>query len=130
MMQKTDCFLACQSLSEVAATVQQLRCSSAVRHIYLLVDEHLAAGEAPCDCSFIVTDSLQSSDLVMRLAENAVADYVLLSLKPVPLLLGQGALERMMRVASDTEAAMVYADRYTMEGGERKAHPVIDYQEG
>lgn len=25
---------------------------------------------------------------------------------------------------------MVYADRYTIENGERKPHPVIDYQEG
>ena len=35
-----------------------------------------------------------------------------------------------MLVAGDTEAAMVYSDRYTMEQGARKAHPVIDYQEG
>ncbi len=59
-----------------------------------------------------------------------MADYVLLALKPVPLTIGEGALERMLLVATDTQAAMVYADRYTMEQGVRKAHPVIDYQEG
>ena len=130
MMQKTDCFLACQSLQEVAQLTEQLRRSSSVRHIFLMVDQTLAAAQPPRDCSFIVTDSLQSSQLVMQVAENAHADYVLLNLKPAPLLLGQGALERMMRVAADTDAAMVYADRYAVEGGLRKAHPVIDYQEG
>jgi len=66
----------------------------------------------------------------MRLAEYAVAPYLLLSLKPQPLLLGASALERMMLVAGDADAAMVYGDRYTMEGGKRMAHPVIDYQAG
>ncbi len=36
----------------------------------------------------------------------------------------------MLLAASDTGAAMVYTDRYAMEQGMRKAHPVIDYQEG
>lgn len=36
----------------------------------------------------------------------------------------------MMRVATDTEAAMVYSDRISVENGEHKAHPVIDWQEG
>ena len=40
-------------------------------------------------------------------------------------LLGESALERMMLVAGDTEAAMLYSDRYTMEQGVRKQHPVI-----
>ena len=61
--------------------------------------------------------------MIMRVAELATAPYILLVLKPVPLTLGKGALERMLLVADDTRAAMVYADRYTMESGKRKAHP-------
>ena len=130
-MQKTDCFLACQRLSDVLPAMEQLRRSSAIRHIFLIVDQKFVALEkVPDDYSYIVTSSLVSSDFVMKLAENAVADYVLLCLKPTALLIGSGALERMMSVMVDTEAAMVYADRYVVEQGVRKAHPVIDYQEG
>lgn len=131
MIQITDCFLACQSLADVLPVVGQLRHSATVRHIFLLVSKELAVSEQPpCDCTFVVTDSLTSSDLIMRIAEHAISDYVLLSLKSVPLVLGSSALERMMQVAADSQAALVYSDRYTIENGERKAHPVIDYQEG
>ncbi len=131
MRQNTDCFIACESLSDVAPLVGQLRNSSAVRHIFLLCNSELAAEtQPPHDCTFVVTDSLVSSDFVLRLAEHAVAEYVLLSMKPQPLQLGQGALERLLTAAADTEAVMVYSDRYTLEDGERKAHPVIDCQDG
>ena len=131
MKQKIDCFLACHSLQEVLPTVELLRQKQAVRHVFLLVDASLAASEeCPADCSFLVVDSLSSSHVVMQVAERAQADYVLMSLKPVPLTLGALAVERLLLVAQNTGAAMIYADRYTMEGGERKAHPVIDYQEG
>ena len=66
----------------------------------------------------------------MSVAEKASADYVLLQLKPVAITLGAGALERMMAVASDTGAAVVYADRYEVKNGVVERHPVIDYQEG
>ena len=113
MEQKIDCFLACREAGEVASTVSQLQRSTVVRSVSLL--ENMA---------------VQSTAMVMHVAEQATAPYVLLALKPVPLILGEGAVERMLLVATDTGAAMVYADRYTVEQGERRAHPVIDYQEG
>ncbi len=131
MIRKTDCFLSCQSLAEILPVVAQLRCSNHVRHIFLLVNEQLASQEqAPADCSFLVTDSLVSSQFVMQVAENSQSDYVLLGLKPTSLVIGKAAVERMMQVADDVHAALVYSDRYQIEGGERKSHPVIDYQDG
>ena len=131
MKQKTDCFIACQSLDDVMPAVEQLRRSRVVRHIFLLVNDELAARiETPQDCTLLVTQNLTSSAFVALLAERAVATYALLCLKPYALQLGESALERMMLVAGDTEAAMLYSDRYTMEQGVRKQHPVIDYQEG
>ena len=131
MKQKTDCFIACQSLDDVMPAVEQLRRSRVVRHIFLLVNEELAAQtKAPQDCTLLVTKDLTSSAFVALLAEHAVASYVLLCLKPFALQLGESALERMMLVAGDTEAAMLYSDHYTMEQGVRKQHPVIDYQQG
>ena len=46
------------------------------------------------------------------------------------LKLGYFALERMVKIAGDTGAGMVYADYYAIANGEKKNHPVIDYQEG
>ena len=131
MNQTIDCFLACRSLADVEPLVAHLRGNSAVRHIFLLVSQSLAeSATAPQDCSFVVTDNLTSSDFVMKIAEHAISNYVLLSLKAQPLTLGATALSRMLLVAGDEHAAMLYSDRYAMEQGERKAHPVIDYQEG
>jgi len=130
MRQKIDCFLACQSVEELAETIVQLRRSSAVRHVFLMVNSAFAAKDIPQDCTLVTVDGLQSSDFVMRVAEHAVTPYVLLSMKPTPVSLGTIALERMLLAADDAQAAMVYSDRWQMEQGERKAHPVIDYQEG
>ena len=113
MKQNIDCFLACHQAGEVSHTVRQLEGSTAVSRVILLEGQ-----------------PLQSSAMVMSVAEKASAPYVLIVMKPVPLTIGEGALERLLLAASDTGAAMVYADRYAMENGQRKAHPVIDYQEG
>ena len=63
-------------------------------------------------------------------AATAQADYVLLWLKPVGITLGMGALERLVRAADETQAALVYCDRYELKNGERQRHPAIDWQEG
>ena len=120
MIQKTDCFLACPDEQTTGALTRQLEKSTSVRGIYFLQDI-----------------SLQSSSFLAHVAEKAQADYVLLQLKPVAITLGAGALERMMAVASDTGAAMVYADRYELKANSQEPnakiverHPVIDYQDG
>ena len=113
MIQKTDCFLACLDEQTTGALASQLEKSTSVRGIYYLKDM-----------------SLQSSSFLRYVAEKAQVDYVLLQLKPVAITLGAGALERMMAVASDTDAAMVYADRYEVKNAVVERHPVIDYQEG
>ena len=95
------------------ALTSQLEKSTSVKGIYFLKDI-----------------PLQSSSFLMHVAEKATADYVLLQLKPVAVTLGAGTLERMMAVASDTGAAMVYADRFEVKNGVVERHPVIDYQEG
>ena len=130
MRQIIDCFLACQSVSEISETVKQLRKSIAVRHIFLLTKGEVLSAELPQGCTVVTVDRIQSSNFVMRVAELAIAPYVLLSMKSTPVSIGETALERLLLVAEDSKAAMLYSDRWQMEKGERKAHPVIDYQEG
>ena len=132
MREKIDCFLPCDDLKTALNTVRQLRPSKTIQHIFLLVSQNLSDEEAAdfSDCHQIVVGNLSSSNTLMSIAENAKADYVLLQTQPRQLQMGQGALERMLRVASDSDAAMVYADHYDMVDGVRKDHPVIDYHLG
>ena len=119
MREKIDCFLPCDDLSLAQQTINQLRSSRTVQNIYLLVNSPL---DEIKDARQITVDNLTSSNTLMRMAENAKADYVLIMTKQASITLGQGALVRMLRVASDSNAAMVYSDR--------TAHPVIDYFPG
>ena len=74
--------------------------------------------------------SMHTSEALRTLASQANALYTLLVTKPVALQLGEGALERMVLVANDSDAALVYADRYEQKAEKTARHPVIDYQTG
>ena len=79
-------------------------------------------------------DGLRSSESLLAIASQSVSPYVALVVKDASLELGQGALERMVQVASDSGASMVYADHYEKKevNGEWSVerHPAIDYQLG
>ncbi|MBR1468497.1 MAG: DUF4922 domain-containing protein [Prevotella sp.] len=81
-----------------------------------------------------VTGSLCAPHDLQQIAAQADTEYALLSLKPTAVSLGEGALERMLRVADYSDAAMVYSDyraeKSTDDGPVVERHPVIDYQEG
>ena len=132
MREKIDCFLPCNDPEITLNTVRQLRVSKTIQHIFLLVSQALNTEDSRLfsDCHQLVVDNLTSSNTLMSIAENAQADYVLLQTQPRQIQIGEDALERMLRVASDSDAAMIYADHYDMVEGQRKPHPVIDYQIG
>ena len=131
MREKIDCFLPCDDMSAVADTLQVLRQSKTIQHINLLVTQDFADGNAaPDNCTMIVVDSLASSATVLAMEQNTDADYALVSLAPTPFTLGMCALERLLRVADDSNAGMVYADHYATAGGKTERHPVIDCQKG
>ncbi len=116
MREKIDCFLPAMDERVAEEIFSQLRNSKTVQNITQL------------------ESGLMSSNALMQVAENAKADYVLLLTKPVKVVLGQGALDRMLRVASDSNAAMVYSDYISKKEVDGKVvnekHPVIDYFAG
>ena len=128
---QADCFLACDDIRAAAALVGQLRQIHSVGRIFLLVtDAFAAANEAPSDSTFLTTDGLHSSATMALVARTVQTDVALLCLSAAPITLGHLAIERMMRVAADTGAAMLYSDRYSEERGKVVRHPAIDYQPG
>ena len=139
MREKIDCFLPCKDLAEMESTIQQMRGARMIHHIFLMVSSEMAdRNEPPANCSFVVIDRVQSEATIRESERNVTAEFVLLYTKDTPLLLGLYTTVRMVRVASDMDAAMVYGDRYEERreerGGEsvitRVPHPVIDYQLG
>lgn len=77
-----------------------------------------------------------STETLVDVAHRSKADYVVLFLKNTDFSPAYRCMERLMRVAEDTGAAMVYADRWEQlleADGSLSApalHPVIDYQMG
>jgi len=126
-----DCFLPCVSLQNTEQAIRQLRGCRAIHHINLLVTHEFAESiPVPDGCAFIVVDGLHSSSAIHSIEENTTADYVLLGLKDTPLNLGQYAVQRMLSAAAETDAALVYADRWERKNGQTAPHPAIDYQLG
>ena len=130
MRQKIDCFLTCDNIDDIKGEIACLRDSRTIQHIYLLTADANMADDTPEGCVVVETDRPTSSSTIRNIAALATAEYVLFLTKATPLTIGQTALERMLRVASDADAAMVYSDHLSNENGQMKPHPAIDYQKG
>ena len=67
-----------------------------------------------------------STEEIRKIAASADTEYTVIYTKATDLKFIAFGIERMIQVADDTDAAMVYSDHFN---GEEPA-PVIDYQEG
>ncbi len=75
--------------------------------------------------------SLRSTDTLRSIAEAISEKYILIYTKSLPLEMGVFALDRILSIAEDTGADMLYADHYQLlADGQRKRHPLIDCQKG
>ncbi len=125
---KINCFIPFQSADQVKATITSLRESNLVKQIFLLNDN--ANQEKIEGCEVIEIDSLRSTATIKKIAEKANTDYTLIYTKPADLRMGMFALDRMLQIAKDSGAGLVYADHYQIANGEKKNSPVISYQKG
>ena len=78
----------------------------------------------------LIEKPLTSTAAIKEIAALAKAEYTLIHTRHTTLSFGAYSLERMIAVADDCAAAMVYADHFNEEGGVRTPAPVIDYQKG
>ena len=123
-----NCFIPFLSLPQAGQTVRALRLCDRIKNIYLLATEKIP-GEVE-GCSILMIDSFASTATYRTIALHADTAYTLLYTKYTVFEPGQFAFERLLAIAGDTNAGMLYADRYQVEGGNRKLAPVIDYQKG
>ena len=110
-MKTIDCYILGGISNETASNLKKQHCVSSVT----IIPEG---------------DSFCSTEVLRRIARQAQADYILLYIKTTELSLVAYALERMIAVAEDSMAAMVYSDRFIYAGNELKNAPLIDCQAG
>ena len=111
-MKKITCFVPYIDESQAGKTLSALRDSQ-------LVDKVVCLDEP-----------VFKSETIRRIAAESKANYALVYTKTTTLELGYMVLERLLQIAQDTNAGLVYADHYQVKGGELVKAPVIDYQKG
>ena len=111
-MKKITCFVPYIDESQAGKTLSALRNSQ-------LVDKVVCLDEP-----------VFKSETIRRIAAESKANYALVYTKTTTLELGYMALERLLQIAQDTNAGLVYADHYQVKGGELVKAPVIDHQKG
>lgn len=112
----------------VKQTVDALRDCAVVDKVILMTTD--ADAKPVCDCEIMKIDSLTSTATMQQIAKAADCDYIYLYTSYDRLIPGYLSIERLLRLAADSKAGMLYADHYTVLEGERSNHPVIDYQFG
>ena len=113
-----ECFMPSLSGEDISVTVESLSRSAAFTGVTILSGV-----------------SLRSTETLRSIAEAVHDKFVLLYTKDKPLEMGMFALDRIISIAEDTGADMLYADHYTVKEGEdgverRYKHPLIDCQKG
>lgn len=74
--------------------------------------------------------SLRETGTLREIAEAVSERYLLIYTKDLPLEMGMLALDRILAIAEDTDADMLYADHYRIVEGQRRKHPLIDCRKG
>lgn len=125
-----NCFIPYTESTAAQQTIAALRESEAVYKIYLLSTHQDQTSPAPEGCELLPADSLASYETMRKIAGKAETPYLLLYTKTSPLEPGYMALERMTDFLQDPKSGMAYADHFEWKDGEKKKHPVNDYQPG
>ena len=113
-MSSIECFVPSMSAEDMSVTVESFSRSDAFTGVTILTGV-----------------SLRSTETLRSIAEAVSEKYMLIYTKDMPLEMGMFALDRILNVAEDTGADMLYTDHYQMvEGGQRKKHPLIACQKG
>ena len=117
-MSNIECFVPSMSGEDISVTVESFSRSAAFTGVTIL-----------SGVSLRMTETLRS------IAEAVSEKFILLYTKDHPLEMGMFALDRILAIAEDTGADMLYADHYKLVAGEdgtpqRKRHPLIACQKG
>lgn len=117
-MSGIECFMPSMSGEDISMTVESFSRSDAFTGVTILNGV-----------------SLRSTETLKSMAEAVSEKFILIYTKDLPLEMGMFALDRIINIAEDTNADMLYADHYELvadaEGQPlRRKHPLIACQKG
>ena len=115
-MSRIECFVPSMRGEDISVTVESFSRSEAFTGVTILSGV-----------------SLRTTETLRSIAEAISEKFILIYTKNLPLEMGLFALDRILAVAEDTGADMLYADHYKMvtDGATvRKKHPLIACQKG
>ena len=117
-MANIECFVPSMSGEAISVTVESLSRSEAFTGVTVLSGV-----------------SLRNTETLRSIAEAVSEKFILIYTKDLPLEMGMFALDRILAIAEDTGADMLYADHYQMvscaDGSvQKKMHPLIACQKG
>ncbi len=124
--QHIDCIIAWSGELDTPYNSKQLNDSPLVGSVSVIVPDGISTDMA----GRLIPGNPFSTKTIGEVATAVNNDYVLFALNNTQLEVGQFALERMLQLAVNSGAAMVYADYFEIKEGVRHNHPVIDYQQG
>ncbi len=123
-----DCFIPYTSDEQVSNTLKELLAEPLVDQVFFLSATPVTSQYTDCHC--LVVPDLTSTTTMKAIADAAKSDFTFLYNKYDTLRLNYKAMQRLVGIARDTDAGMLYADHYHKSGDKRDKAPVIDYQLG
>lgn len=117
-MSNIECFVPSMSADDIEVTVSSFDRSASFTGV-----------------TFLSGVSVNETQTLREIADAVASKYLLIYTKDLPLEMGMFALDRMLSIAEDTGADMLYSDHYQLERREdgsvqRRKHPLIDCQKG
>ncbi len=112
-MKSIECFVPSMSGEDISMTVESFSRSDAFTGVTILSGV-----------------SLRSAETLRSIAEAVSEKYMLIYTKNQPLEMGMFSLDRIVSIAEDTRADMLYADHYQLVAEGRRRHPLIACQKG
>lgn len=116
--------------TEMELTIKALNDNPSVANIFLIQVSEDDTFNLLEKVTSILSDQPGGTKLLRTILPLIKSQYVAFFLKPTSVRLGYRCLERMIAAMKDTDAVMLYSDRYEEKEGCVSPHPVIDYQEG
>lgn len=131
MINHIDYFLPGEGFLNSPETLEKVANEKEITSVYALVkDEHFNTELNKNNIKVVCFHDFLSTEMLHQLIEHATSPYILLNLKNENIEWGYNALSRMIQVAKDTDADIVYADHYDIIEGQTQKHPLINYQIG
>ena len=130
MEQRITCFLPAGNSENLKITLEEIRRTGLVQKCFVFGKPDGPDIKLPDDTEMTGILSMMTTAAVKKMALVTGTEYVLIYTKSLPLRLGEHSLARMLQVADDTGAGMVYSDYYAIKEGKVLPNPVIEYQRG